>query len=278
MGVNAPGAGIFKTDASKSEARKELPIWNSERSADCQLATQQVANLGHSLAIRGIPGNFDEIRCVSPGVILLQFPRSWALLQSSDHTMHLAIPYKENEIVLVAESPYAHGHNVRSADDACTPEEEYFLGDKGYRPSSRHRIAVRHGDAVLASRVLLAGGGGSGVHKRSAFVRADTCFVAVGAFICALELPTLRLLWHTRADTATCFGVYDAPAYASIISHGELEIARLSYSGELLWSGSGRDIFSEGFELHEHHVEAIDFDGTRYSFELETGHSQIVLA
>jgi hypothetical protein len=192
--------------------------------------------------------------------------------------VHLTIPYKDHEIVITAESPDIPRYDAGSADNACAPEEEYFFGDDGYRPSSRHRITVRQGDAVLASRVLLAGGGGSGVHAHSAFVHIDTCFVAVGPFVCALELPTLRLLWHTRTDAATCFGVYDAPGYASIISHGELEIARLSYSGQLLWSGGGRDIFSEGFELHEHHAEAIDFDGTRYRFELETGQSHIIAA
>jgi hypothetical protein len=86
----------------------------------------------------------------------------------------------------------------------------------------------------------------------------------------------VRLLWHTRVDTATCFGVYDAPGYSSVISHGEVEIARLTYSGQLLWSASGRDIFSGDFELHEHHAEAIDFEGAHYRFELETGQSQIV--
>ena len=192
--------------------------------------------------------------------------------------MHLTIPHKGHEIVIAAESPDIPRYDARSADNACAPEEECFIGDHGYRPSSRHRVLVRQGDSVLASRVLLAGGGASGVHAHSAFVRGDTCFVAGGPFVCALELPTLRLLWHIRADSATCFGVYDAPGYASIISHGELEIARLSYSGQLLWSGSGRDIFSEGFELHEHHAEAIDFSGTHYRFDLEAGQSQIIPA
>ncbi|HUG66998.1 MAG TPA: hypothetical protein VMM76_04565 [Pirellulaceae bacterium] len=191
--------------------------------------------------------------------------------------MHLTIPHKDHEIVITAESPDIPRYNAESADNTSAPEEECFFGDDGY-PSSRHRIAVRHADAVLASRIFLAGGGDSGVHAHSAFVRGETCFVAVGPFVCALEFPTLRLLWHTRADPATCFGVYDVPGYASIISHGELEIARLSYSGQLLWSGGGRDIFSEGFQLHEHHAEAIDFDGTRYSFELETGQSHIIAA
>jgi hypothetical protein len=124
--------------------------------------------------------------------------------------------------------------------------------------------------------VLLTGRGASNVHAHSAFVKDGTCFVAVGPFVCGLGLPSLRLLWQTRADTATCFGIYDAPDYASIISHGELEIARLSYAGELLWTASGRDVFSERFRLHQHHAEAIDFYGTRYRFELGTGQSRIV--
>lgn len=190
--------------------------------------------------------------------------------------MKLTISHDDYEIVLTAESPYIPRDAARSADDARTMEEEIFLGEEGELPSSRHRIVVRRGDSVHACRTLLAEGGATGVHERSAFVQADTCFVAVGPFVCALELPTLHLLWQTSADSATCFGVYDAPGYASVISHGELEIARLSYSGRLLWSAGGRDIFTEGFELYEHHAEAVDFEGTRYRFDLESGRSQIV--
>lgn len=190
--------------------------------------------------------------------------------------MHLTIPHKAQDVVITDESPDIPRYNARLADNTCPPHAESFFGDDGYRPSSIHRIDVRQGDTVLMSRVLLASGGSSGIHVNSAFIRDNTCFVAVGPFVCALELPTLRLLWHTRVDVATCFGVYDAASYASIISHGELEIARLSYSGELRWSVSGRDIFSEGFELHEHHADAIDFYGTRYRFVLETGQERII--
>jgi hypothetical protein len=190
--------------------------------------------------------------------------------------VHLSLQYKEQEVVITAESPDTPRYDVRSADNVSAPDQEYFIDDDGYRPASRHRVTIRRSDGLATSRVLLAGGGASGIHQHSAFVRGDTCFIAVGPFVCALELPTLRLLWHTRVDPATCFGVYDAPIYASIVSHGELEISRLSYSGQLLWSAGGRDILSEGFELHEHHAEAVDFDGTRYRFELETGQSQMI--
>lgn len=191
--------------------------------------------------------------------------------------MHLTIPHLAHEVVITAESPDLPRLTPHSAGSASGSDAEYFFGDDRYCPSSRHRISISRGGTILVSRVLLSTGGGSGVHARSAFVHGDTCFVAVGPFVCALELPTLRLLWHTRADTATCFAIHDAPGHASIISHGESEIARLSYSGQLLWSGSGRDIFSKGFELHEHYAEAIDFNGTRYRFDLETGRSQIVV-
>ena len=163
-------------------------------------------------------------------------------------------------------------------DNVCVPGEELFIGDNAYHPTSRHRLTLQAHGETLATRVLLAGGGASGVHANSALVRDDICFVAVGPFVCAVELPALRLVWHTRVDPATCFGLYDAPTYTSLISHGELEIARLSYTGELLWSRGGRDIFSEDFTLHAHHAEATDFAGTRYRCKLETGASQIVFA
>ena len=190
--------------------------------------------------------------------------------------MTAILAYHDHAIVISSESPDLPRYDPRSVDNTRGREEECYLGDDGYRPSSRHRIAVVHGETVLASRVLLAGGGRSGVHARSAVLRGSTCFVAVGPFVCALELPTLRQLWHTQVDPATCFGLYDAPRYASLVSHGELEITRLDYSGRLLWSSGGRDIFSEEFALHEHHAAATDFEGTRYRFELETGRSRIV--
>ena len=201
------------------------------------------------------------------GIFAATFSRFVTILKN----VQLTLKQGEHEIVIVQESPTVPRFDPKSADNVGDAEKEYFLGDRGYAPASRERIMVKQGGKEIASRILLATGGATGVHTHSAFVRGKRCFVAVGPFVCALEVPTLRLLWHAKVDSATCLGIFDAPKYQSIISHGELEIARLTYAGAVLWSRSGRDIFSEGFTLFDDYAEAIDFYGAVYRFELETG-------
>ena len=81
----------------------------------------------------------------------------------------------------------------------------------------------------------------------------------------------MQLLWAKQVDTATCFGVYYLPEPGCLISHGELEIARVSLDGDIVWSESGKDIFSEGFRLAGEIVEAVDFNHEVYRFNIATG-------
>jgi hypothetical protein len=183
----------------------------------------------------------------------------------------LIIPYQAQQILIEQEAPYIPAHNPKSMDNLRSADGELIIGEAEHRPSSRHRITVADGEEILASKVLLAAGGASGIHPNSAIVRGNKCFIAVGPFICSLELPSLRLEWFTAVDSATCFGVYDAPMIESLISHGELKIARVTYSGDIIWSVGGADIFSEGFKLHPGYAEAVDFNGRHYKFDLQTG-------
>jgi hypothetical protein len=65
--------------------------------------------------------------------------------------------------------------------------------------------------------------------------------------------------------------VYLSLKHSCYISHGELEIARVSYGGEVVWSASGNDIFTNGFSLHDDHIEVADFNDEKYRIEIETG-------
>lgn len=134
--------------------------------------------------------------------------------------------------------------------------------------SSIHGVTL-NGDGVV---IVGADGGYSSVHERSALVVDSRLFLAVGNQVAclSLELPH-RVLWSLRVDAATCFGIHWEDQHGALISHGELEISRLSTDGDLIWQASGTDIFSEGLRLLPHYVEAIDFNGSVYQFDYMTG-------
>lgn len=179
------------------------------------------------------------------------------------------------EVVVADESSCLPRFDPQFADNIAPNERELFFGERAYKPSSRHRVSIIQEQTTAATCLLFATGGASCVHAHSALIRGDVCFVAVGPFVCALKLPNLELVWQAEVDTATCFGIYDAPSFQSIISHGECEIARLYYDGKVVWSSGGRDIFSEGFTLFDDHIEAIDFEGTRYRFDIISGDAKL---
>jgi len=147
----------------------------------------------------------------------------------------------------------------------------YRLEDKQYRPSSWHKVTVFDESAEVKRCLLTAGGVATGVHPHSTVCVGPQCYVAVGDSVCALSVPGLDLLWATPVDSATCFGVYHVPEYECLISHGELEIARVDFAGRVAWRTSGRDIFSEGIAFRGRLVEATDWDKTTYRIDIETG-------
>lgn len=116
-----------------------------------------------------------------------------------------------------------------------------------------------------------AGGGCSAVHEHSALEIDDKLYLAVGDSVVCLSLESpRRLLWSVQTDMATCFGIHWAEQQRALISHGELEISRLSTEGVIAWQTSGADIFSEGFRLLSDYVETIDFNGAVYRIDYVT--------
>ncbi len=77
--------------------------------------------------------------------------------------------------------------------------------------------------------------------------------------------------WSVRVDRATCFGVYWDVPHEALVSHGELQISRLSLEGEEIWAATGEDILTEGFRCLQNGIEAIDFNWRAYLFDYATG-------
>ena len=145
------------------------------------------------------------------------------------------------------------------------------LDDGQHEASSCHRVEVREGDQTLEQVQLETSGGTTGIHGHSAVVADDMVFVACGPYITALRLPELEMQWCTQVDESTCFGVHLNTRHYCLISHGELSVARVNFDGSLVWQATGADIFTEGFETHDDHVTARDWEKKAYSFDVTTG-------
>ncbi len=183
-------------------------------------------------------------------------------------TLHLQ--YFDNEIIIQDELTYSPG----SADNVRTYDVEYFLGDKR-EIANRHGVALVDHGVISKSCILLASGAGSTVHGHSALICENTLYVAVGNRLCALDLPTLSLLWNTKVDTATCFGVLFSTEHKCLISHGELEIARVELDGNVTWSQSGHDIFTGELFLEPDQVKITDWNDDLYVFTIDDGRLRV---
>ncbi|MHC2144067.1 hypothetical protein [Pseudomonas alkylphenolica] len=157
-------------------------------------------------------------------------------------------------------------YSFNSTDNAQPYALEILLTDKSI--TSIHGVKL-NGVSIL---VIGAGGGCTAIHKHSVLVLDDKLYLAVGDHIAclSLELP-YQLLWSVQVDSATCFGIHYENQQGALLSHGELEITRLSMDGVIIWQVSGADIFSENFCLTADYIEAVDFNMSIYRFDYVTG-------
>lgn len=184
----------------------------------------------------------------------------------------LSLKHNEHVVTIENEPSDLYSHNNSGPHHYGS---QHILGEARFLVSTAH--GVRYGEPEpLNSCLILASGGATTVHQQSALLHGNRCIVAVSAYLVCLQLPDLQMIWHTQVDDATCFGVYHVPKYESYISHGELDIARITYDGEILWSSGGKDILTNGFTLFDDYAEVMDFNNERYRIDLLSGRSQLI--
>ncbi len=116
---------------------------------------------------------------------------------------------------------------------------------------------------------MLGYGGTSGLHDNSFIVESNGLFICVDNDVMCLNIPELNLNWREKIDDATCFEIFK---YSDdFIIHGELSIARISFTGKIKWSFYGPDIFSEEFKISDNRIYATDFNHDLFVLDIQTG-------
>lgn len=159
--------------------------------------------------------------------------------------------------------------NVATSIESTIALAIFDVGQPGYVPSSIHRVRCTRASGETNEVVLRSTGGATGVHVHSIVVIGTVCFAAVGSSIVALSLPTLAFMWSALVDDGACFGVHGYDG--SIISHGELEIRRLSADGSTIWSAGGADVFTGSMTINSGLIRVVDFNNDYYVFDAATG-------
>ncbi|HEY0067256.1 MAG TPA: hypothetical protein VGB46_07835 [Flavisolibacter sp.] len=147
--------------------------------------------------------------------------------------------------------------------------------DKEYSPNSQHAIKIYRDDKAIRTAIVLASGGGTGVHEDTALIDEGNLVIRCCNKVFNLSLPELEINWVTEADWATCFSIHKYGD--TYITHGELAIARIDRTGRILWKHGGADIFVclyEGnpFEMHDDHIALTDFNGNKYKIDYNGEH------
>lgn len=165
---------------------------------------------------------------------------------------------------------------VGSVDNVRRYGRVYQFSEE-FVPNTKLGIECIEERGTKHSCIILTSAGATGIHEHTAVLAHAKCFVAVGDRLCALSLPRLKHLWAIQIDSATCFGVYYSAAHNCLISHGELEIARVDFNGKIIWTAGGKDIFTGTLRLDDNFIFITDFNDEVYRIEIATGKSEIIV-
>jgi hypothetical protein len=147
--------------------------------------------------------------------------------------------------------------------------------NENFAPTCWYRVTCQSNDLQKACYVL-SDGSPTSVNEHSGLLSKDALLLAIGYRVCKLQLPGLELIWNTRTDTSACFGLYFSPLQDGLLVHGECEITRLELNGKIDWQVSGKDIFSEDFQIFPSHIETVDFSHEKYRIDIATGNIALI--
>jgi len=179
----------------------------------------------------------------------------------------MIITHGQYQIDISSDSAYSEN----SRDNLTQYDFVYFDKSKYAFPSVFGIKVFKH-NKLLASAAIGALGGGTTIHENSLILEENRIITCCGDNVFCISIPELHIVWQTKADSATCFGIFK---YAdSFIIHGELEITRLDKDGKIIWKNSGRDVFTtlsgkDTFEITDTYILATDWENRKYKFDFD---------
>ena len=168
------------------------------------------------------------------------------------------------------------GYNPGSVDNIRKYESEFKTVSDHSKHTTAYGFEIINGEIKSYPLVLLGYGGASLLTETSVITRNSRLYVAIDDFVVALELNSLKILWATKVDFSTCFGIFWVENISGIISWGEVNVSRLDPDGKIQWSVSGKDIFSEEFKIEDEYAFATDFEKNQYKIDLISGKIDMV--
>lgn len=157
--------------------------------------------------------------------------------------------------------------------------------DNKYKYNQHHRLMKINDDECYATKyaviikdkeeniidsvIIIADGAGMMTpHDENVVIDDELLVIAIGRYIVALELPSLRMKWNVTTENCyVCFSVHKIGN--RYISHCEGSVIGIDKVGSLEWEFTGRDIFvSENgeneFVIKEKFIELRDWENNKY--------------
>jgi outer membrane protein assembly factor BamB len=185
--------------------------------------------------------------------------------------MPLSKSYKDLQVSIFNDTDY----NPNSVDNSINYNHIYTDKDHSdYLYLTKHGIEIYRNEEILNSALVISSGGATGIHATSFLMENDLLSICCANSIFCLTIPDLNLVWHTKADTATCFEIYKYRD--NYIVHGELEISSLDRNGNIMWRFSGTDIFTtptgkNTFSIIDDSIYATNWDNVTFQLNASTG-------
>ena len=95
--------------------------------------------------------------------------------------------------------------------------------------------------------------------------------VAVGYYVCAVELNGWSLAWSVRLRSGACLGLHYVRQHDCIFAIGDMEVTRISMNGTICWSKVVAEAMTRTFDCLGDSVIVTDFDGVSHRLNVNTG-------